>query len=124
MKKEKVEIVVSRDAYPLEAVYSAAYVFVDCVYVYLAPRGKNGVAVRLTAKSGTSGKQLENIAGEFQNELLNASLRVSLAKENKKIRQQIVERALFSSIGEEEMWGNEADVAEIAETWEEKGAGQ
>ena len=118
MKKESEKIVVDLNLYPLETIYSAAYVFIDKVYVYLSPVGKN-VSVLLTAKDDTTKKQLENIKGEFQNELLNASLRLTLEKNNKKIRQSIIERALFSSIGEEDVWSEE-DPMDIAMPWEEK----
>jgi His-Xaa-Ser system protein HxsD len=119
MKKEKLKLDISLEAYPLEAIYSAAYTFIDKVYAYLFPGKNKYVILELTAKEGTSKKQLEKIKGEFQNELLNASLRLALEKSNKKIRQSIVERALFSSIGEEDIWSEE-DPMEIAVPWEDK----
>lgn len=107
MKKKIIKIIVSAKVYPLEAVYSACYVFIDRAYVYLSLSKEGDFIVRLTAKENTSMKQFSEIAGEFQNELLNATLRVVLAKNNKKIRQNIVERALFSSVGEDEIWMND-----------------
>ena len=118
MKKENLEIIIDLEVYPLEAIYSAAYVFIDRVYIYLKPVG-NAVVVLLTAKEGLTKKSFEKIKGEFQNELLNSSLRRTLEKSNKKIRQNIVERALFSSIGEEDIW-SEDDSVEIAKNWEER----
>ena len=123
MRKDPVKIShafsVDLAVYPLEAIYGAAYVFVDRVYIFLSLAKKDVVMVTMTAKEETTKGKLANIEGEFQNELLNASLRMTLAKNNKKIRQHIIERALFSSIGEEDVWA-EDDQVDIAMPWEEK----
>ncbi len=66
------------------------------------------------------------LIGEFKNELLNYVLRLSIAKNTGKIRDAIVERALFSALspqetgkkGAEEVF--EEDPLGIALPWEEK----
>lgn len=120
-KKQAVKIAIDLNIYPLEAVYGASYVFIDRAYVFLAPASvKSKVVVSFKAKEKTSQKQFEALEGEFLNELLNYTLRVSLEKNNKKIRQRIIERALYSSIGsEDDIWSDD-DPLEIGKTWEEK----
>ncbi len=85
--------------YPLEAILSTAYLFVDQAYIFLQTKGDN-IEVSLKGKKKMSLKQLESIKGEFYNELLNCALRLKIAKRNKDIRQYIVQRALFSSVSD------------------------
>lgn len=97
--------------YPIESIYGASYVFVDKVYIFLEKDAKGNVIINFKAKPDTTKKDLDKIVGEFQNELLNYTLRHSLSKTNKIIRQRIIERALYSSIGEEEdIWSDEEEV--------------
>ena len=118
MKKEKIDIILDQQVYPMEAIYAAAYVFIEKVYIYLAM--KNGKTIMtLTAKEGVTSKQLEKISGEFLNELLNSSLRHSLSKNNKKLRQTIIEMALFSSVSENDVWAEENEADDIPLPWEE-----
>ncbi|KKS25988.1 MAG: hypothetical protein UU87_C0005G0015 [Parcubacteria group bacterium GW2011_GWA2_42_11] len=124
---EKIKLIIDLKIYPLEAVYGAAYVFVDRAYLFLEPAGNNKVAITFQLKSGANGK-LPAIAGEFNNELLNYAFRLNLAKENKKIRQYIIEQALFAAAETpaEEFsasglgYGEEDDPLGIAVPWEEK----
>jgi His-Xaa-Ser system protein HxsD len=109
MAENKPNFVLDLKIYPLEAVYGASYVFIDRAYVFLEDAGKEKVKVSFKGKknppAGGDKKALEVLQGEFLNELLNYTLRVSLENNNKKIRQQIVERALYSSIGtEDDIW--------------------
>ena len=111
--------------YPLEAIYGASYVFIDRVYVFLDSEKINKVTVFLKSKKNISKKQLENLKGEFLNELLNYTLRMNLAKTNKKIREYVVEQALFAATNImednlQENLGYEDDPLGIAIPWEEK----
>ncbi|MFH1671231.1 MAG: His-Xaa-Ser system protein HxsD, partial [Candidatus Portnoybacteria bacterium] len=87
--------------YPMEAVYGAAYVFVDKAYLFLESKSKDKVEVYLKAKKKSDNEKLEELKGEFLNELLNYTVRIKLAKSNKKIRDYVVSQALLSAIGEE-----------------------
>lgn len=84
--------------YSLEAIYSAAYVFIDRAYVYLDGNPTKEIIVSLKGKEKLNKKQLESLAGEFRNELLNYLLRVEVARHNQKIREYIVATALVSSL--------------------------
>jgi len=130
-KKGFLGITLNMEVYPLEVIYGASYVFIDRVYLFLDKKEKE-VEVVFRPKEEMSKKQLENLAGEFMNELLSCVLRVNLSRENKKIRQHIVERALFSSVNIEKCdcetgskaldfgYSSEDDPLGIAIPWEEK----
>jgi His-Xaa-Ser system protein HxsD len=79
--------------YSLRVIYSCAHVFLDSAYIFLDGNPKKEILVRIEAKNGKNSKR---IAGEFLNELLNASLRYQISQENRKIREAIVGSALLS----------------------------
>lgn len=84
--------------YPLEAIYSTSYVFLDRAYVYLDGEPAKEIIVSLKGKEKLNKKQLERLEGEFHNELLNYLLRVEIAKRTNKIRNFIVGTALVSAL--------------------------
>jgi|SRR3989339_588027 len=128
MSQEKATIKISLNTkiYPKEAIFGACYVFIDRAYIFLDSRKKDEIEVSFKGKGGVSGKELEKLAGEFHNELLNYVHRINLAKANKKIREYIVERALYASIENESRKGEGDGQLEfddplgIAVPWEEK----
>lgn len=99
MKKQENKIVVflSSKLYSLEAVYGAAYVFLDRAYVYLEEAPESKIKATLKSKNKLAGKESEGLKDEFLNELLNFSLREQISKSNKKIREYIVARALSAA---------------------------
>ena len=98
-KKTKI-ILIDSKLYSLEAVYGAAYSFLDKIYIYLERGPKSKIKVILRGRAGFSEKKLENLKGEFLNELINFSLREQISKRNQKIREYVVTRALVSALGE------------------------
>jgi len=132
--KKKNELIISLNPkiYPLEAIYGTCYIFIDRAYLFLDGNLNKEVKVFLKGKKELSPKELEKLAGEFKNELLNYTLRLSIAKNTKKIRETIVERALFSALPHEEELEKinkseqineetiEDDPLGIAVPWEEK----
>ena len=132
--KKKNELVISLNPkiYPLEAIYGACYVFIDRAYLFLDGDLNKEVKIFLKGMKELSPKELEKLAGEFENELLNYSLRLSIAKNTKNIRETIVERALFSVLPHEKELEKinkseqidektiENDPLGIAVPWEEK----
>jgi len=115
-----IKIKLDTKLYPLESIYAACYVFVDQVYIYLEGIDDEGqVTVQIKAKDDKV--ELEVLKGEFLNELLHSVHRINIVKNNKKIREYIVERALYSSIDEEEDDDlSFDDPLGIAIPWEEK----
>lgn len=92
-----VELVLGEELYPLEAVMSAAYVFIDRCYVLLDRPAGGGVKVSLAPKPGTTEEGMREVAGEFQNEVLGQALRLRIAERHEKVREAIVARALFGA---------------------------
>ena len=96
-KENKTVILINPKLYSLEAVYGAAYVFLDKAYIYLEQDPRSKIKVNLKWKTKMTKKRLEVMRGEFLNELLNFSLREKISKSNRKIREYIVARALVSA---------------------------
>ena len=124
IKKGQVELTIDPQLYPLEAVYGAAYVFLDKAYLRLDGNPKKKIIIKIKGKESLDREKLENLAGDFLNELLNYTLRYKISKNNRKIREYIVGTALLSSLAEapeaeeKEEW--EEDPLGIAVPWEEK----
>lgn len=93
----RVALRVDEELYPLDAVYGAAYLFVDRCWVYLHRSGDKQVEVRLKPKGQTEPAALEALAGELANELLNQVLRVRIGDSTRKIREYYMARAFFST---------------------------
>ena len=126
--EKKIKTIVDLKIYPLEAIYGAAYVFVDKAYIFLDSQEEGKVEIFFRAKDDANLPELEKIEGEFMNELLNYTLRLKLSESNKKIREYVVEQALFSALGREEgilktadeKFEFEDDPLGIAIPWEDK----
>lgn len=100
-KENQIVFWLNSKTYPLEAVYSAAYTFLDKVYVYLDGDPKKEIIVSLKGKKKLNKKQIQALKGEFCNELLNYVLRVKIAKRNQKVKDFIVGTALVSALPQE-----------------------
>lgn len=92
-KDGTVSFQVNCELYPLKAIYRAAYLFTDRYYVGLDLRDENYVISFSRKDRSTDYKDV----GEFQNELLNQSMKVSIDDETRDIRKLIVTRALYSA---------------------------
>ncbi len=94
------EITINQKLYPLEVIYSTAYIYIDRCYVLLEKPGKDQVSVRLKAKPDCDEATFAELVGEFENELLNQTLRRKVAQRTEGVREAIVHRALFSAMPE------------------------
>ena len=80
----------------------------------------------LKGKNKLSGKQLEDLKGDFLNELLNYAFRIKLSKDSRKLREFIVGQALVSAYGNDDVVqendeiGYKDDPLGIAVSWEDK----
>jgi len=130
-KNNQIVFWLNSQTYPLEVIYSTAYVFLDRAYVYLDGDPKKEIVVSLKGKEKLNKKQLAGLKGEFCNELLNYLLRVEITKRNQKVRDFIVGTALVSALPRElltqpskvetSMDGDwKEDPLGIAVPWEEK----
>jgi len=116
--------------YPLDVIYSAAYVFIDKAYIILEEDHNKNIEVFLKPKAQTD---LNELGGEFYNELLNYAQYKTQAKKNKVIRQTIIQRALITNdpniIEEDDLFDEDIDEylddpKGIAIPWEEKYGGK
>lgn len=119
----KKTIIIDEKLYPKEAVYGAAYVFIDKAYIFLDKKEKEKIEITLKLKPDNK-EDLEKLEGEFMNELLNYTLRLSVSKNNKNIREMIVGQALVAAGGEKLVNEKEFEYVDdplgIAVPWEEK----
>ena len=104
-KGPQLEILINSKVYPLDAVLSAAYAFIDKGYFLVDKEGKDYFKVIVAAKPGVGEEVLKEIAGEFENQLLSEALRARIAKRTAKIRDTIVGAALAYAMerGQEEL---------------------
>ena len=91
----KVTFYVNSKIYDKTCVMKTAYVFIDRCYVYIDIK-ENMFEIVLTNKKGKT-YDLNEILGEFNNELLNQQLRKKISEDTKEIRQLVLARALYSS---------------------------
>lgn len=92
----RVSFVVDESIYALDTIQGAAYLFLDRCYVFLDRPADRRVAVVLKSKGEAEGAELDALAGEFANELLNQALRKAVGASNAKIREFIMAKAFFS----------------------------
>jgi len=129
-KENYLKFRINTKIYPLDAIYRAAYNFIDQVYIYLDGEPGTEIMVEFKAKEKMSGEELEKISADFYNELLNQMLREKVGEVNAKIREYVVSKALYNAVPsevdellkevEEEDW--QEDPLGIAKTWEESQA--
>jgi His-Xaa-Ser system protein HxsD len=116
--------------YPLDAVYSASFVFLDRAYILLDKPDDARFRITLTPKKlPADADVLRGWAGEFGNELLSAAWRHQIAKDNRAILEMVTSQALAASMGPPSLddlaafdFSDDAfeDPLGIAVSWEEK----
>ena len=84
--------------YPKDAVYGAAYIFIDRCYVKLDRPSAGRISVRLAPKPGAT-VSLDAMAGEFENELLGQAWRRQIVEENRQLIEQVTTQALSGAAG-------------------------
>lgn len=92
----RVAFVLDESIYPRDAVYGAAYLFVDRCYLFLSRPGEDRIEVRLKPKDEAEGPSLEALAGEFANELLNQVVRLRVGESTAQIREYYMAKAFFA----------------------------
>ena len=94
-----VTITVDASVYPIEALYGAAYIFIDRCYVLIdRPRG-GSFSVSLTPKATAADEALREMVGEFANELLSQAWRQKILEENRVILETVTTQALAGAMG-------------------------
>jgi His-Xaa-Ser system protein HxsD len=82
---------IDETVYSRDAVLRACHWFTDRCYLIVSHQDEGSFLVRIRAKA--DGLNLEAVAGDFENALLDAQLRVEIGRETGKIRELIVAKA-------------------------------
>ena len=116
--------------YPLEAIYAAAYVFIDRCFVFLDKPADGLTRVTLGAKKGAiTAESARELVGEFANELLSCAWRSQIARDSRATIEAVTAQALSGARGAPSLEELEAfdfsddafeDPLGIAMSWEEK----
>lgn len=125
----RVSFTLDENIYPRDAIYGAAYLFLDRCFLFLTRPGDDRVEVRLKPKDDETDKAgLEKLAGEFANELLNQVVRVRVGESTAQIREYYMAKAFFADsnqtsidalLAELDAEELDEDPLEIAVPWEE-----
>jgi His-Xaa-Ser system protein HxsD len=126
----RTRVTFERSLYPLDAIYGAAYVFIDKCYVLLDVTDETHVQVELRGREPFSEDELAALAGEFGNELLSQAWRREITEYNKPIIEAVAAQALAGATGTASLddlagdmdFSDDAfeDPLGIAMSWEEK----
>ncbi|MCF7861554.1 hypothetical protein K9M79_04890 [Candidatus Woesearchaeota archaeon] len=95
-----VQISINPKLYPIEVIYSASYVFLDKYYILLDEDHKKNVLVHIKPKknkSEISEDEMEALAGDFLNELINYADYNVRAKQTQKIREMLIQRSIITN---------------------------
>lgn len=87
---------VQKKLYPLEVVQGAAYLLTDRAVAYVEDK-RGAWELTLRAKAKASAAELEALAGDFLNELLNQVLRQRLLAANRSVMEHVIARAVVSA---------------------------
>lgn len=93
----QVSFEIDETVYPPDAVFGAAYLFIDRCFVFLTRPGDQRLGVRLRTRGEASEEQLVELGGEFANELLNQVLRHRIGVSTARIREYYMARAFHSA---------------------------
>lgn len=115
--------------YPKDAIFGAAYTFIDRCYMHLDRPAEGKVSVRIARKPGVD-ITLESLAGDFENELLGQAWRRLIVEENRQLIEDVTARAVSGAAGPpglDDLLGMDIDDDSafedplgIAMSWEEK----
>jgi len=126
----EVSLTVDESLYPLDAVYGAAFTFLDRCYVVLDRPEPSRLRVTLTGKRPNDDPAaLRDLLGELGNELLASAWRQQLARDQRPLVEAVTLRAMEGALGGPSLedlarfeFDDEAleDPLGIAVAWEEK----
>lgn len=95
-----VRLCVDESAYGLDAVYGAAFTFLDRAFVFLDRADEGQVRVTLTDKSGAADVgALRAMVGEFANELLACAWRKRITEAHRETLEAVTMRAISGAMG-------------------------
>lgn len=129
LSEGRVSMQVDAAIYPLEALYGAAYVFIDRCWVLLDRPQPGRHRITLTAKGATAEPALRALVGELGNELLACAWRAEITRNNRAVIEAVTMQAFGGAMGPPSLEELEAfdfteepfdDPLGIAQSWEDK----
>lgn len=125
-----VSLTLDSTLYPRQAIYGAAYIFIDRCFVFLDRPEEGKVRVVLAARESVEDEQaLRSLVGEFANELLSCAWRHQITEDNRATIETVTMQAIAGAMGEPSLddlanfdFTDEAldDPLGIAQSWEQK----
>ena len=119
------EVAINPKLYSLEIVHSASYIMLDDCYIVIDGDPEKEILVRIKPKE--KGKKLEDLGLEFSNNLITFKEYDNNFKNNKEIRDLIMQRALVTNdpsllynLNDDIFSETEEDPEDIAVPWEDK----
>ncbi|MBW6461777.1 MAG: hypothetical protein K0B07_01915 [DPANN group archaeon] len=85
---------VNPNVYPIGVIFQAADVFIEKAYVYIEGDPEEEISVTLKPKEDKA--NLEDYAGEFNNELVSYAAYFVRSQVNRDVREAMLKRAFFS----------------------------
>lgn len=128
LSERTVSLNVDEGLFALDAIYGAAYLFVDRCWLFMDRPSEGIVCVHLKAKEDADEASLEALAGEFGNELLNQAIRIQITESTATLREYTMARAFFTTpvqssidalLAELDAEELEEDELEISVPWED-----
>ncbi len=130
LKDSAVHLHIDESLYPLDAIYGAAFTFIDRCFVLLDRPTAGAIRVSLsTKKPGADEDQLRVLVGEFGNELLSCAWRAKVTADNRATIEAVTMQAIGGAMGAPSLDDLEdfdfseepfEDPLGIAMSWEEK----
>jgi His-Xaa-Ser system protein HxsD len=99
LDSNRVTFAIDEEIYPRDAIYGAAYLFLNRCYVFLGRPADKTVSVQLRSKTPADEGALVALAGEYANELLNQVVRIRVGEATARIREYTLAKAFFSDPG-------------------------
>jgi His-Xaa-Ser system protein HxsD len=124
-----VTLTVDAELVPLDALYGAAYVFIDRCYVFLEKPSASRYRVVLLARGAVeTSAALRALVDEFSNELLACAWRHEVAEQNQMLIETVTMQALGTAMNRPTLDDQASftdddaldDPLHIAQSWEEK----
>ena len=95
--KDKVTTLnIDKNMYSKNTLLKACYKFTDVFYIFITPNVNDQSIFTIYFQSKNEAIQVENLIGQFNNEILDQELRSVILSETQKVRDTIVTRALLS----------------------------
>lgn len=84
--------------YSEECIFATSYTYLDIAYLIIETENKN---FKITLETKNNDQDIEILAKEFHNELINYKAYLNQAKNTKQLRETILKRALITNSEDE-----------------------